>query len=62
MLHTACAVERASHDWQYSSDGGKTWISAPSSLQAKTTLSGLTPLTTVMVRQDWDQPVSAVVQ
>jgi hypothetical protein len=48
-----------------------TWISLPSSLQAKTTISGLTPLTTVMVRhcavtkagpQDWSQPISAVVQ
>jgi hypothetical protein len=62
---------RASHEWQYSIDGGKTWISLPSSLQAKTMISGLTPLTTVMVRhcavtkagpQDWSQPISAVVQ
>jgi hypothetical protein len=62
---------RASHEWQYSTDGGKTWISAPSSLQAKTTISGLTPLTTVSVRhravtkagpQDWTQPVTVNVQ
>ncbi len=38
---------RASHDWEYSVDGGKTWISAPPSLQAKTTISGSTPLTAV---------------
>jgi hypothetical protein len=62
---------RASHEWQYSTDGGKTWISLPASLQAKTTISGLTPLTTVLVRhqavtkagpQDWSQPISVVVQ
>jgi hypothetical protein len=62
---------RASHDWQYSTDGGKTWISLPSSLQAKTTITGLTPLTAVMVRhravtktgpQDWSAAVTAVVQ
>lgn len=62
---------RSSHEWQYSTDGGKTWISAPSSLQAKTTLTGFTPLTAVMVRhcavtkagpQDWSQPVTVNVQ
>ncbi len=58
---------RAAHDWQYSVDGGKTYVSVPTSLQAKTTINGLTPLTTVLVRhravkkagpQDWSQPVS----
>ena len=61
---------RASHDWEYSTDGGKTWTAWPSSLQAKTTLTGLTPLSTVIVRhravtkvgpQDWGAPISVVV-
>ena len=62
---------RAAHEWEYSTDGGKTWISSPSSLQAKTTITGLTPMTAVMVRhravtktgpQDWSATVTAVVQ
>ena len=61
---------KASHDWQYSTDGGKTWIAHPSSLKASTIISGLTPQTIVMVRhqaitkagpQNWGAPVSAVV-
>jgi hypothetical protein len=38
----AAAARRASYEWQYSIDGGKTWVIAPARLQAKTTLSGLT--------------------
>jgi len=61
---------RASHEWQYSTDGGKTWIAHPSSLKASTIIGGLTPQTIVMVRhqavtkagpQNWGAPVSAVV-
>lgn len=32
---------RASYNWQYSTDGGTTWIAMPSTLQAKTTIGGL---------------------
>jgi hypothetical protein len=62
---------RAAHDWQTSTDGGKTWISAPTSLQAKTTIIGFTPLTAILVRhravtkagpQDWSQPVTVNIQ
>jgi hypothetical protein len=61
------AGHRASYDWEYSSDGGKTWIPLPSTLQAKTSITGLTQGSTVQVRYravtksgvaDWSQPVS----
>ncbi len=63
-------ARRASYDWEYSSDGGKTWISAPSTLQAKTTVAGLLPGSTVQFKYravtktgpgDWSQPVSLMV-
>jgi hypothetical protein len=58
------------HDWQYSTDGGKTWLDAPSTTKSSTTITGLTPGATVNYRvrallktgaTDWSQPVSAVV-
>ena len=61
---------RSSHDWQYSTDGGKTWTSVSSTLAAKTTITGLTPATTVSVRHravtktgpdPWSQPLTVVV-
>ena len=61
---------RASHEWEVSTDGGKTFTAAPSTLQAKTTLIGLTPGQIVLVRHravtkagsgDWSQTVSVVV-
>ena len=60
----------ASNDWQYSLDGGKTWIALPSTTKAKTTIPNLTPGTTVQVRQraltkagegDWSVPIPFVV-
>jgi hypothetical protein len=64
------AARRAAYDWQYSSDGGKTWTTAPSTLQAKTTVAGLVPGSTVHFKfravtktgeEDWSQPVSLMV-
>lgn len=61
---------RASHEWEYSTDGGKTYVSTPPTLQGKTTISGLVPGSTVFVRHravtktgpdDWSQPVSLTV-
>jgi hypothetical protein len=61
---------RESHDWQYSTDGGKTWTDAGSTLQARTTITGLVTGTSVLVRHravtkigrdDWSQPVAALV-
>ncbi len=59
------------HEWQYSTDGGKTWIDAPSTTKSSTVISGLQPGANVAYRvrvltksghSDWSQPVAAVVQ
>ncbi len=64
------AARRASYEWQYSTDGGKTWLALKSTLQAKTSMTGLTPATTVQFRYravikagegDWSQPISLLV-
>jgi hypothetical protein len=61
---------RASYEWQSSTDGGKTWVLAPVTLQAKTTIAGLVPGATVLFRYrpvtkagegDWSQAVSLVI-
>jgi hypothetical protein len=63
------AARRASYEWQYSLDQ-KTWVQAPSTLQAKTFISGLTPITTYFFRvrpviaageQNWSAAVSLLV-
>jgi hypothetical protein len=65
------AARRASYEWQYSADGGKTWVPAPSTLQAKTTVTGLQSGTSVLFRYRavlkagegaWSQTVALVVQ
>jgi hypothetical protein len=70
-LVTDAAARRASYEWQYSTDAGKTWVSAPSTLQAKTVVAGLTPGVTVLFRYravtksgegDWSQPQSLIVK
>jgi hypothetical protein len=70
-LTAELAARRASYEWQYSTDGGKTWVSAPVTLQAKTTIPGLTPAATVVFRSravtktgegDWSQPASIIVK
>jgi len=57
------------HEWQYSLDG-KTWTSAPPSLQAKTTIGNLQTNVLTYFRHravnktgpgDWSQPVSVLV-
>jgi predicted phage tail protein len=66
----AAASRRASYEWQYSADGGKTWVTAPATLQARTTIAGLTAGSTVQFRYravtktgegDWSQPASLMV-
>ena len=61
---------KACHDWQYSTDGGKTWIDVQTTLQAKTTVPGLQPGNTVVFRHRavtksgpaaWSQPISLIV-
>jgi len=70
-LVTDAAARRASYEWQYSTDGGKTWVSAPSTLQAKTTVAGLTPGATIVFRYravtktgegDWSQNAAIIVK
>ena len=67
----AAAGPRASYEWQVSADGGKTWVSLPPTLQAKTTFSGLPSGTSVAFKYravtkagagDWSAPVSLLVQ
>lgn len=64
------AARRASYEWQYSTDGGKTWIEAGPTVQAKTTIGGLTAGATVLFRYrsvikggagDWSPSVSMLV-
>ena len=64
------AGDRASYEWEYSVDAGKTWIRMPATLQSRTSLSGVAPLTTVQVRYraitksgegDWSQAISVLV-
>jgi hypothetical protein len=70
-LTVRSAGRRASYEWQSSIDGGKTWVDATPSLQAKTTITGLPVGTTVQVRfraiikggpDNWSQPLSIVVK
>ena len=65
------AGNRASYDWQWSTDGGKTWQLAPSTLQAKTTLQGFAAGSTVSFRYrvttkageaEWSQPIAFLVK
>ena len=70
-LITASAARRASYDWEYSSDGGVTWQLLPSTLQAKTSLTGLKAGSSYSFRyraivkagaQDWSPPISFLVK
>jgi hypothetical protein len=70
-LVTASAGHRAAYDWEWSVDGGKTWQLAPSTLQAKTSIAGLVPGSSVAFRTrattkageaDWSQPITFVVK
>lgn len=65
------AGARASYEWQSSIDGGKTWLSAPNTSQARTTISGLPSATVVEFRYrvtttqgmgDWSLPTSLLVK
>jgi hypothetical protein len=69
-LYAASAGPRTAYDWEYSTDGGKTWVTAPSTIQAKTKVAGLVPGATVQFRYrvvartgqgDWSQPDSLLV-
>jgi hypothetical protein len=68
-LVATAAADRASYDWQVSEDG-ETWRALPSTLGARTTLSGLVPVRVYYFRvrsvtkrgvSDWGDPVSRLV-
>jgi hypothetical protein len=70
-LAAKAAGLRAAYDWEFSIDGGKTWTTVPTTLQAKTVVTGLPVATSVMFRfravikggaADWSQPVSLLVK
>jgi hypothetical protein len=62
----------ASYAWEYSLDGGKTWVAAPITTQGRTTIAGLPSGTTVQFRYlavtpkggqgNWSQPLSLLVK
>jgi hypothetical protein len=62
--------QKVSHEWEYSIDGGKTWLAMPPTVQGNTTLTGLTPGSNVQFRHraitiqgpaDWSAPVALIV-
>jgi hypothetical protein len=66
-LVAPAAAHRSSYEWEYSTDGGKTWVTMPPTLQAKTSITGLTPGSSVQFRYravtktgagDWSQPIT----
>ncbi len=69
-LAVKSAAPRASYDWEWSGDGGKTWTPAESTTRAKTTVFGLPVGTSVQFRfrpltprgqGDWSQPIALLV-
>jgi hypothetical protein len=72
VVTAVAAGSRSSYEWQYSTDGGKTWVFAPATTQGKTTISGLPAGTTVQFRYlavtpkggqgDWSPAVSLLVK
>ena len=72
IVTAVSAGPRSSYEWQYSTDGGKTWVFAPATTQGKTTVAGLPAGTTVQFRYlavtpkggqgDWSQAVSLLVK
>jgi len=70
-LVVKAAASRAAYDWELSVDGGKTWTTVPTTLQARTVVTGLPVATSVMFRfravikggpADWSQPISLLVR
>jgi hypothetical protein len=62
---------RASYEWQWSPDGGKTWTQSPSTLQSRTTILGLPLAVTCQFRYravtkvgegDWSQVITFLVK
>jgi hypothetical protein len=71
VLVAKAASRRAGYEWEWSADGGKTWTAMPTTLQAKTTLSGVASGTSAVFRfrpvtpkgeGDWSVPVPLLVK
>jgi hypothetical protein len=72
VVTAATAGVRSSYEWQYSVDGGKTWVDAPATTQGKTTITGLAAGTSVEFRYrpitpkggqgDWSAPTSLIMR
>ena len=50
FLQAKAAGKRASYDWQWSDDNGTNWVNVRITLQAKTTVSNLTPVKRYLFR------------
>jgi hypothetical protein len=70
-LVAASAGARAAYEWEYSTDGGHTWVAAPPTMQAKTVVTGLPAGTAVQFRYrtvtkvgaaDWSAAVTLLVK
>jgi len=70
-LVVKAAAVRASYEWEWSGDGGKTWTAVAPTLQAKTEVVGLPVATVVQFRYraitkvgpgDWSQPTAILVK
>jgi hypothetical protein len=70
-LQVPQAGNRASYHWQYSVDGGVTWVRLPDTNTAHTTVTGLKPVSTVHFRyrtvvknvtSDWSDKISILVR
>jgi hypothetical protein len=70
-LTAKSAAVRASYDWAWSADGGKTWTEVSPTLQAKTTITGLPVATNCFFRYrpvtkagagDWSLPTALIVK
>jgi hypothetical protein len=67
-LVAPAAGPRASYEWEYSTDGGKTWATMPPTIQSKTSITGLTSGSSVQFRYravtpkggagDWSLPIT----
>ena len=72
VVTAVTAGARASYDWEYSVDGGKTWIAAPSTTQGRATITGIAAATAAQFRYrtvtpkggqgDWTQPTTLIVK
>jgi hypothetical protein len=71
QLAAKAAAPRASYEWEWSGDGGKTWTAASPTLQSKTEIAGLPVGTIVQFRfraitktgaGDWSQTIAVLVK